>query len=144
MIRLPLAALIFSIVQGYAVERHDPFPAEQVKISGPLAARLDLSEHYLAARSDQIAANMGWGADQYARWIEAMVLLEQASGRRGPELPAILGKFLSLHAADGSCRMSPAVRTCGPANGCWKSAGRACRPPCGGRNGGAPRALWSR
>jgi hypothetical protein len=110
VIRLPLAALIFCIVQGYAVERHDPFPAEQVKISGPLAARLDLSEHYLAARSDQIAANMGWGADQYARWIEAMVLLEQASGRRGPELPAILGKFLSLQAADGSFLMSPAMR----------------------------------
>jgi len=110
MMRCGLFGLLFSLALPLAAERHEPFAADQVKLSGPLAARLALSEGYLAARAEQIAKNMGWGADQYARWIEAMVLLEHASGRRGPELPAILGKFLSLQAADGSFLMSPAMR----------------------------------
>jgi DUF1680 family protein len=85
-------------------------PLEETRVSGDFQSRLELSHTYLLGRADQILADMGWGADQYARWIEAVSLVGHYLEREDPELEAAVRKFLSLQKDDGSILMSEGRR----------------------------------
>ncbi|MCX6625996.1 MAG: glycoside hydrolase family 127 protein, partial [Acidobacteria bacterium] len=96
-----------SILAGTLIgaERHEPVPAKDVRVAGQLERRLQLSERYLLAKSTKIPKDMGWGADQYGRWLEAVALLEDYSGGRSPEFERVLDEFLGLQAPDGGLLM---------------------------------------
>ena len=77
-----------------------------IHISGELRKRIDLSYAYLVGKWQKIPLNEGWGADQYARWIEAVALLDDYEGRRSAELDRVLNEFLAFQQPDGSILMN--------------------------------------
>lgn len=111
---IPSALLFFGWSTQYARTpvggERSPVAANQVRASGELHQRLVLSQQYLLSKSRDIPRDIGWGADQYARWIEAIALLSDYSGDHSPQLDRILKEFLSLQKPDGSFLMTKTMR----------------------------------
>ena len=96
-----LLLLLPSLAWGAQVPpKETPAAPGRVRLSGDLERRLELSYTYLLSKR-AIARDTGWGADQYARWLEAVGLLGNYLGRSSLEFDHVLDGFLGLQRPDG-------------------------------------------
>ena len=81
---------------------HRPLAAEQVEVGGELAYRLDLAVDHLIKRKDFICADMGWGADQFGRWLDAVATSGIYRGKGHAELADVVNRFSAKQQDVGS------------------------------------------
>ena len=86
-------------IKQQALSPHD------IRVGGDLQARLELACSYLVSKYATIPTAGEWGADQYARWLDAVGLLSNYLGRSSPEFQQVLATFLAFQKPDGAILM---------------------------------------
>lgn len=106
--RPPLIAMILALLACVPHAGAAPpagRPAVTLTPSAELRARLTLARGHLLTPDGPFLRDLGWGADQHARWLETMEWLNAALGETTGAVDARRAAFLRLQQPDGTILM---------------------------------------